>query len=188
MTSSSHRFWLTLSRCWWLLLVLVLLAAAVGYFARRPRKEITTRQSPETPFDADALTVVASAIVDSTGGTVSVEGTGTPADGLKVQIPLDALAQEDTISVGYCESSVLIRAGTGCGIILFLRAEHTSSFAQPVVIEVPVDKELFTDLAIPYQVDEEGRLHVMDIAGIDAENLRLSFYTFKPCAFTWVYP
>jgi hypothetical protein len=132
--------------------------------------------------------VCARATMGPDGGTLSVEGTCTPADGLKAVVPPGALEEEDEISLGYSSGSVKIRAGTGSGIVLFLGAKRAHEFEEPVTLEVPLDASLFSDLAIPYQIDEDGRLHVMDIKQIDQEHLRLRINTFKPCMFTWVYP
>lgn len=183
-----------LARWWWLLLVLMGVATALVYAAtaKRPVRteggEMLATQGATGGGSLDTMAVCARTTIGSAGGSLSVEGTGTPADGLKALVPPGALLEEDEISLGYSNSSVKIRAGTGAGKVLFLRTRRAHEFEQPVLLEVPLDKKLFTDLAIPYQVDEGGRLHVMDIKSIDQENLRLRINTFKPCTFTWVYP
>ncbi len=196
---SSSRHTRVNLRWWWLLLLLVAAAAAYAACVERPAPAETAgtqaedgvkmKTSNATVDDRQNSEVVcARATIGAEGGTLMVAGTGTPADGLTAAVPPGALAEEEELSLGYSRRKVKIRAGTGSGIVLFIRTERAREFAQPVMLGIRLDSSLFTGLAIPYQVDDDGRLHVMDIRSIDEEKLRLTFSTFKPCAFTWVYP
>lgn len=146
------------------------------------------KQDSAPPFDPDDVVIVTSKVLDSEGGSISVVQTETPIDRVVVDFPPDALDCKDTVSLGYCLSEIKIRAGTGSGVILVLRMEKSTSFNEAVSITVPYDPSLIPDLVIPYEVDKNGRLHVMDFGQIDKQNHLLSFYTFKPSMCTWVYP
>ncbi len=190
----SHRLRAARLRWLWLPLVLVVLGMVFAYAVLNTHSRLTgdgermANRNATNANSSDAATVCARATIGSAGGSIGVKDAGTPADGLSASVPAGALEWEEEISLGYTDRSVRIRAGTGSGKVLFLRTQRASSFEQPVVLQVPLDGKLFSDLAIPYEVDAEGKLHVMDIKSIDGENLRLRFYTFKPCMFTWVYP
>lgn len=146
------------------------------------------KRQPAEPTDPDEVVLVVSQTIGPDGGILSAGHTGSPIDGAVIEIPPGALGDEDTISLGYSRGKVKIRAGVGSGVILVLAAEHTRSFDKHVSIKVPFDPSKSTDLVIPYEVDDEGGLHVMDIGNIDWQNHVLTIYTFKPGRCTWVYP
>ncbi len=138
---------------------------------------------------ADDVVIVTTASVDASGLQMEAGRTGTPIDGVVVTIPPDAVTEEDTIALGYTRKPVEVVEGQWCGVTIVISMGHTTSFKEYVTVKVPYDaSEEGASLVIPYQVDEAGGLHVMDIANIDRETQSLLVTTWRPCAFTWVYP
>ena len=136
----------------------------------------------------DDVVIVSSAVVNRSGLELDTRQNGTPIDGVVLTIPADAVEKEDSVDIGYTTKYVKIKKGRWSGITIVISMENTSSFKKPVKISIPYDASKNPDLVIPFQVDERGKLHVMDIADIDRENRMLNIMTWKPCAFTWVYP
>lgn len=141
-----------------------------------------------TKFNPDSNVLQVSRIFGPEGGTILVRQADSPISGVKVDIPEGALGEMDTVSLGYNTSEIKIRAGTGSEVIIVLRCGQTTGFNMPVSIDVPFDPTVNPDLVIPYQVDGNGGLHVMEIGDIDTENNILNVLSFRPCMFTLVYP
>ena len=151
--------------------------------------DCTAREEATPSGKGPELKIVASSTVDAFGATLSAGHTGSPIDDVAVRIPPGALDRADVISLGYRKSTARIRAGKGSGTDIVLSAKQVTEFKKEVAVEVPYDPRLASSsLVIPYEIDEQGRLHVMDIGNVDKENHRLTVNTFKPVAFTLVYP
>jgi len=141
-----------------------------------------------TENEANDTAVVASAEIDQNGGIVTVEKPGSPIDGLIVDIPTGAFDRKAVVSVSIILGIVPVRAGRNCGFTVVLTTQGIKSFHKHVSIIMPYDPLPQNRLVIPYEIDDENRLHIMDIGRLDSKNRKLVIYTFKPVRFTLVYP
>ena len=166
----------------------VVIIALINFSGSSDESGMSCNNHSGTSIKSGKKVMVISSSIGTQGGTITINEEGSPIDGVIVEIPPDALDNEDVISLGYTDRKVSVRRGTPSDIALVLQARKTSSFKKPVSIKVPYNPMLNPDLVVPYEVDESGKLHVMDIGYIDKENHTLKFYTFKPCTCIWVYP
>lgn len=137
---------------------------------------------------ADDVKILALAKIDQNGGIVTIKKTGSPIDGLIVDIPEGALDRETFITIGLIPGLVKVRSGRNCGFTVVLTAQGIKLFHEKVSITMPYDPLLQSRLVIPYEIDNDNRLHIMDIGRIDSKHRKLVIYTFKPVRFTLVYP
>jgi hypothetical protein len=132
--------------------------------------------------------VILSRTVDSHGADISVGHIAPPLDGLVVHIPSGAMDQADRITLAYSMRSVPIVAGKGSGMVIALRADSVTQFHNPVRIELHYRELPLPSMAIPYNIDTQGRLQSLQLVKIYDKNSTIVFDTFQPVDFTWVYP
>lgn len=137
---------------------------------------------------ADDVKILASAKIDQNGGIVTIKKTGSPIDGLIVDIPEGALNRETVVTIGLITGLVKVRSGRNCGFTVVLAAQGIRSFHEKVSITMSYNPLPQSRLVIPYEIDNDNRLHTMDIGRIDSKHRKLVIYTFKPVRFTLVYP
>ncbi|MBF0566715.1 MAG: hypothetical protein HQK89_15930 [Nitrospirae bacterium] len=125
--------------------------------------------------------------VGKDGGTLEAGNTGTPIDGTVVVIPGGALSNDTIISLGYNDGTLDLRAGKACGVVIVLSAEPDVTFQRPVTLKVKFDHSNTKLTLTGYEIDDRGRLHLLDIGYLNKDTGDASFYTFKPLTFTWVY-
>jgi hypothetical protein len=126
--------------------------------------------------------------VGTDGADLAVGSLGTPIDGLVVHLPPLALERSDRVSVGYSSRAVNIRAGAGSGVVIVLEALSHQEFKRPVSVDVALPGHSPVGLVVPYRVDPQGRLHLVQLTRLDPANHRFRFDTFTPGQFTWVHP
>jgi hypothetical protein len=134
------------------------------------------------------FTVVATRNVGADGADIVVGKTGSPIDDMVVHIPPGAMEVMDHISLGYSTRPVQVRAGRGAGVVVVLRAHKIQWFKQPVSIEVHFHSSPRPSLVVPYRIDANDGLHVMQLSRLDLNHDEFRFDTFSPGEFTWIYP
>lgn len=139
-------------------------------------------------FEHGSTKIVKSSVAGLQGGLFNIGDLGTPIDGTTINIPGGALEKEYVISIGYNDGKIRLASGKSSGVVLVLEADDkTISFSKPVTISVRFDPSLRPKAIVGYEIDNQGRFHVVDFAGIDKTIGTVSFYTFKPLIFTWAY-
>lgn len=125
--------------------------------------------------------------VSINGGLIEINNTGTPVDGTTIEIPYGSLEKEVMLSVGYDDGILSLRSGKGSGVVTVLTTTPETSFQKPVTIKVRFKPSIMPKTIVGYEIDKQGFLHSLDIGSIDKTSGTVSFYTFKPVMFTWVY-
>ncbi len=165
-----------------------LLAVLAGPFHGNLDPAVDPGRTVHVAAPAQPITLLASRAVDRAGAELAVGSRDSPIDGLVVHIPAGALARPDTVSLGFSTRPVAVRAGRGSGVVIVLQTGSLASFQRPVAIEVPVPGLSPEALVVPYRVDDQGRLHLLQLTRLDPDHQRFWFDTFAPGQFTWVYP
>ena len=124
--------------------------------------------------------------VPSGGGTLTVDGTGTQADGVRITFPPGALPGGTVIGLVADAEKVKVRDGRWAGYSLSFTVAGDPEFGQPVTVVIPIPEKMRSAIAIAYQVDPDGSLHLMD-ATQPRGGAVLEVRTWKPCRFTLVY-
>jgi len=123
----------------------------------------------------------------SSGNLIEINNTQTPVDGTTIEIPKGALEKEVKFSVG-CDDGILnLRSGKGSGTVLVLSTSPEVSFKKPVTIKIKFNTSINPRTIVGYEIDKLGFLHSLDIESIEKDSGFVSFYTYKPLMFTWVY-
>jgi len=125
--------------------------------------------------------------VNINGGLIRITNTGTALDGATIEIPIGALEKEVTLSIGYDTGIVNLNSGKGSGSVIVLTTTPDIVFKKPVKIKVRFDRNVNAKTIVGYEIDKQGRLHSIDIGSINNDSGVVSFYTFKPLIFTWIY-
>ena len=139
------------------------------------------------PSDHRCFTELSSKI-GALGGKMTITAEKSPISGITITFPAVALTQETSVSLGYCHRSIRIYDGHGSDIFLLVDA-GVKDFKEPVTVDAAYDKSMTMGyLAIPYLVDDDGKLHVAQIsAKPDPVAPHLRFDTFRTGVFTWIY-
>lgn len=149
--------------------------------------------SPQAPQQGGAQFVVGSTIgsssfrVGSKGGSFLI----TPPvslESVRVTVPPNALAQETELTLGFNNGVFLPRKGIASGYIVFLTASQQTQFLHPVTITITTDKHGYDRNPMGFSVDGENgsKIRLLD-STFDRKNRSITFYTFRPLMFTWLY-
>ncbi|HEX3045862.1 MAG TPA: hypothetical protein VHY08_13980 [Bacillota bacterium] len=128
---------------------------------------------------------VTSTMIEVTGGTIEIGNLGTPIDGVKVEFPAGALPADSNVSVGYDTGLLAPNAGSYSGALLNLDVQNTKDFDQPVSITAPLPDA--DKIPVPYYVDNNGKLHPVQLIEVDRTNMTFTFQTFHASWYTWIY-
>jgi len=150
--------------------------------------------TPSAPYFVPGKTVVVRSIqVGPDGGTLTVNNTGTPADGVVVTVHKGTLSQEVTLSLGYNDGKIEnLQAGKASGTTLVLSTNPKVDFSvamdgSAVQITVPYDSSTKPLAISPYAIDENNKLQPLQLEAIDKATSRARFATFRSVMFTWIY-
>jgi hypothetical protein len=144
----------------------------------------------DTPSDKGAVVNIGfdSELVTDTIGQLggTLEGpSGSPVEGVRVDIPAGALDDDTQITIGYNDGSITPVLGEFGGLILVLKTDGNNQFNKPLEITVPIKSG--NGIPIPYHVDDQERLHLMDPASFDPDLGTFSFYSWHASLFTIIY-
>lgn len=137
-------------------------------------------------YQSGSVQVVATEVVGSHGGTVSVARTGTPLDGIEVRFPAGAVPDNTPIEVAWDHGTLADVSGTPSGVIVRLVAGDLREFAQHIEIRVTFNPTQKPKTVMAYSIDDQGRLHTLDVATFDSGRGEALIWTFQPVRFTWV--
>ena len=100
--------------------------------------------------------------VPSGGGTLTVDGTGTQADGVRITFPPGALPGGTVIGLAADAEKVKVRDGRWAGYSLSFTVAGDPEFGQPVTVVIPIPEKMRSAIAIAYQVDPDGSTQVTE--------------------------
>ncbi len=124
------------------------------------------------------------ALIDQTGGSITLATGPDSVKGIKVDFPAGALSQATTVSVGYNTGTMTPNEGTYAGVAFTLDTGNVKHFDQPVSITVP-----YTDTAsvpAPFYIDPANHLQPMQLIDVDTTAKTFTFQTFHASWYTWI--
>ncbi len=125
--------------------------------------------------------------VDEQGGLFKIERSNTAADGIVIEVPVQALKRSVTVSVGLNDGKLYVPSGKTCGIVLVIDvSDEVKRFDRPLKITSKISAEKNMISVVGYTIDDEGRLHTLDTIFNNKSPDVVSFYTFRPVTLTWV--
>ncbi len=122
----------------------------------------------------------------SSGGAIELGATNGDWS-VRIEVPPGALANETTVGVVLDSGKFQSVAGRASGVALRLSTEALQAFQAPVRLAVDYPETIVASLVAGYAIDDQGDLHVLDIASFDGEQRRVVFLTWVPLEFTWIY-
>ena len=164
------------------------LRAAIGLWYWIALAAVPLAAAGPAHFEHGQDVPVATAHVRPQGATLNTGTTGTPVDGITVEIPADAVEQETTVTLAYNTGTLSLPRGEGSGVFLRLTAAGIGEFRQPVSIHVRYDAQRHRNaVVVGYAIDAKGRLRAVDTEALDSPAGTVTFSTFVPLLLTWVY-
>lgn len=128
-------------------------------------------------------TIDISQTIGPAGGTI-IGPPGTGLEGISVEFPPGALFEDVLVELGTNDGSVTPEWGDAGGTIIVLNTGDITDFDQAVSVTIPYTDD--TAIPVPYWVDPEGGLHVMQLIEADAGAGTATFQTFHASLFTWI--
>jgi len=135
----------------------------------------------EVTIGADTIEV--SMTIGPEGGTIIGPG-GTGVEGISVTFPPGALPEDTLVELGTNDGSVDPEWGDFGGTIIVLNTGDISDFGEAASVTIPYDDE--SAIPVPYYIDDEGGLHVMQLTELDPDGGTATFETFHASLFTWI--
>lgn len=131
-------------------------------------------------------TPAASAQMGPAGGTI--QATGGPLNGVKLQIPAGVLQTSGQVSLSYNNGTLTgTDNGAFSGIILSISIASGRNFEQPLIVTVPFNDDGTQIIPMPYYIDSNGHLQPLQLVKIDYVAKEFSFATYHTSLFTWFY-
>jgi len=121
------------------------------------------------------------------GGRLEILGTGTPLDGMILDIPPNALERDVAVRIGSNSGSLLLPSGLPSGMVAVIEFGEAPVLAQPAAIIIPYDPEKTGGPIQGYAINDQGRLELLMLARLDRPGGQATFHTFRPLTMTWVY-
>ncbi len=128
-------------------------------------------------------TIDTSQTIGPAGGTITGL-PGTDLEGVSVEFPPGALFEDVLVELGTNDGNVTPEWGDAGGVIIVLNTGDITDFDQAVSVTIPYTDD--TAIPVPYWVDPEGGLHVMQLVAADAGAGTATFQTFHASLFTWI--
>ena len=138
-------------------------------------------------FEYGNTTILKFFNIDINGGLFHVDNTNTQIDGAFINIPPGSVDIKAKIFIGIINGNLFLISGKKSGVSLVFGSDVITNFKNRVAITLNYDPKINPKWIIGYEIDEKGRLHVIDTAGIDRIGKTVSFITYKPLILTWVY-
>jgi len=164
-----------------IVILCILIAANISCFDDPPDKPM------ENEHDASQQSGNISSNIDADGGEIVISATGTAADGIVIKISPDTFRAEITINLTIDESPVVFEAGSPSGVVVSLSAESSEEFQKPVEITIPLDPSMADKMPVPYEVEDDGSLKLLDLINYDQEAGEAVFVIMRTLSFTWAY-
>ena len=135
--------------------------------------------------------------IPPTGGVI--EGPpGTPLEGISVNFPAGAVSATSCYSLALNNGTLHVASGQPSGIVIDLSpcdgvlnrsdGSESTKFDQPVEITVPYDPDNGEGFVIPYFIDADGKLDLLETTNIDSNNHTITFVTFHCSWYSWIIP
>lgn len=132
--------------------------------------------------------VITDAIVGEDGLTIDIENTNTPLDNVMILIPKKAFTKKTKVSIGYEEGGFFGGLeGQLSGIVIFFETQDLKRFENPIEISVPISKKIKNSIGIAGYAIVKNRLTPLSMPNLDKLNNRVTFISFMPLKFTWIY-
>ena len=106
--------------------------------------------------------------------------------GVSIAIPSGALLSAETLTFSGIRHAAGIVAGTPLGVVYTLAGNGQDAFEKPVSIRIPLPPEHQEDLVLAYQIDENGKLHLMNAITEGDGTKSVVVSSWKACRFTLV--
>jgi hypothetical protein len=121
------------------------------------------------------------------GGTFQSPVRGLPTDGVKLQLSAKAVDRHIPLSLGYCKGDIRVATGTPSGVVLTIDAAPADHFEEPLKISLTFPPNAKYLTLVGFIIDATGRFHTLDLVDLEMNQGRVTFLTFRPVTFTWVY-
>ncbi|HAX90979.1 MAG TPA: hypothetical protein DCY07_02060 [Rhodospirillaceae bacterium] len=125
--------------------------------------------------------------IGAKGAALAVQQSGTPLDGLVLDVPAGAFPRDGKITIGYNNGTLKLNTGTPSGQVAVIDFGGVQALEKPVTIRVSYAKTEQVSGVVGYAIDDRGRLEPVTLSRIDPDLNVAEFSTFVPLVFTWVY-
>lgn len=139
-------------------------------------------------FKPGADVSVVSTQVGPKGAVLQAGKSGTPIDGISVEIPPGALPKDTAVTLGYNTGKLTVPSGDASGVFVRLTAGTLLEFQEPIKIHFSYDAARWKGrVLVGYAIDDKGQLSPVDSGAKDGKAGEATFITMVPLLFTWVY-
>ncbi|MEF3697386.1 hypothetical protein [Desulfolutivibrio sp.] len=121
------------------------------------------------------------------GGRMEIRGSGSPLEGMILEIPAGALDQEVIVRVGCNDGTLSLPSGAPSGMVAVIEFGQAPSLAQPATITVPFDAKKTGGPVQGYTINDQGGLDLLMLARLDRTAGQAAFHAFRSLTMTWVY-
>ena len=100
-----------------------------------------------------------------------------------VTIPPAALTQTTTLTLSFKRSDYAVAAGIGSPITFTI--DPDVNFNSAISVKIKYDPSY--QLPVPYLIDDQNKLHAVDLGNLDKQNYSFTMGTFHGGDYSWIY-
>lgn len=130
-----------------------------------------------------------SKVIGGEGGKIIMELPGMEIQEVLVSIPPGALPKQEVVTIALVHPrEIIIRSGVPSRVFLRLEVSNTERFQEPLSITCrykPLESR--GRFAMPYSIDENNQLQLLDKLAEVSEEGMITFSTFIPIVFTLIF-
>jgi hypothetical protein len=124
--------------------------------------------------------------VGPAGGTLAIDAHDRGFEQFSVHIPADAVQTETRLAVGFNDGTFKPVSGEPSGTLVVIDSGAARTFRQPVTITLRCDPAAHKGVPVGFALEDNGKVRLVDLV-YDRTSGKITFYTFRPLTFTWVY-
>ena len=125
-------------------------------------------------------------LVSPTGGVFEVKGPDKTIERISVKVPPNAVSKETQISIGFNNGTFLPVRGKASGYVIVIDAQGVQAFQQAVEVSVLNSQSIQEGVPVGFSIEDDNKIKLIDSV-YDKGSGNISFFSFRPMMFTWVY-
>ncbi len=167
-----------------LVVVIIIIAVGIFYFFKNS-------SAPNTPQTQQSNQQINKSVDNFQYSEVIKEKVGVNGGILQnsdksVIVIIPSLKKETEFTLSFKKSDFEVRSGVGSPVTIIISPDiNLIDSPKPISIKVKYDSQY--NLPVPYLIDENNKLHTVDIGELDKVNHYFTMYTFHGGNYSWIY-
>jgi len=137
-------------------------------------------------FKQGLVTPANSFMIGPLGGLFEIDPPDKTIEHIYLDVPPNAVSRETHFSVSFDSGTFVPVIGEASGYVMIIDTGNVRTFQQAIKVIVQRQPPRYRGIPVGYSIEDDGKIKGIDTVW-DKESGKLTFYSFRPLRFTWVY-